>query len=166
MGPKIDEVKYKLRYDRLSARISEHNDTLEAKGAKIKNPASDTDRLKQRADLEGKLKTDEYGRFIGAVASALAYYDVASDHLVDSVAKQLEYGLLFAIDQGLDETLRTALRATNEGYCAHLLEQDTAVEAHRVRLQGEKGRLNAALVELNGLGQVVRQQGRGSSVQV
>ncbi|KAK0281262.1 hypothetical protein LTR91_011579 [Friedmanniomyces endolithicus] len=166
MGPKIDEVKYKLRYDRLSARISEHNDTLEAKGAKIKNPASDTDRLKQRADLEGKLKTDEYGRFIGAVASALAYYDVASDHLVDSVAKQLEYGLLSAIDQGLDETLRTALRATNEGYCAHLLEQDTAVEAHRVRLQGEKGRLNAALVELNGLGQAVRQQGRGSSVQV
>ncbi|KAK0347325.1 hypothetical protein LTR59_004085 [Friedmanniomyces endolithicus] len=166
MGTRVDEVKNKLRYDRLSARISEHNDSLESKGAKIKNPATEADRLKQRADLESKLKTDEYGRFIGAVASALAYYDVASDHLVDTVAKQLECSLLFAIDQGLDETLRTALRATDEGYCAHLLEQDTAVEAHRARLQGEKGRLNAALQELNGLRQMARPQGRGSSVQM
>ncbi|TKA72500.1 hypothetical protein B0A55_07028 [Friedmanniomyces simplex] len=156
ISAQIDEVKSKLRHDRLSARINEHNDTLESKGSKIKLPLTEAERLKQRADLESKLRTDDYGRVISAVASALAYYDLASDQLVDGLAKQLEYGLLFAVERGLGERLRTALRATEEGYCAYLLEQDAEVEAQRMRLLAEGERLGRALRELNGLGVIGR----------
>ncbi|KAK5679716.1 hypothetical protein LTS10_007664 [Elasticomyces elasticus] len=145
LGPQIEEIKSMLRQDRLNTRTVEYNDTLESKIPKLK----EGDRQKQ---LEAKLKTgDKYGRVLDAVSSALAYYDLASMVLVDNIAKQVEYGLLFAVEQGLDETLRTALHATDEAYCAHLLEEDPEVEAQRTRLQAESERLNAALQELNGV---------------
>ncbi|KAK5724632.1 hypothetical protein LTR15_004678 [Elasticomyces elasticus] len=153
LSPQIDAVTEKLKSDRLTERINEYYDTLDAKGFNV--PFGDAERQKKRADLqETVLKADKYDGIIGVVASALAYYDHSSGHLIDSIAKEVQFGLLFAMERDLYGILRAELRATDEAHCAHLLAPDPAQEAQRVILQAEKERLTKALEELKGLPQI------------
>ncbi|KAK5740514.1 hypothetical protein LTR17_004551 [Elasticomyces elasticus] len=152
LSPQVESITKKMRHDRLTERVNEHYDTLDSKGYKV--PFGDAERQKKRAELqESVLKIDDYDRIIGVVASALAYYNLAAGHLLDSIAKELQFGLLYAMESGMWSTLRTALHTTDEAHCAHLLAPDPAQEAQRVILQAEKERLLKALEEIKVLPQ-------------
>ncbi|KAK3659734.1 hypothetical protein LTR56_001097 [Elasticomyces elasticus] len=154
---KTKEVKDKLKHDRVCERIREYYDTLATKAAKnSKSPRADKvcpdlSDEKKRAECEKLLDDDEYSKVLDAVASVLAYYDIASTHVVDSIAKELDYGLFLAMEKDLDGRLFTALQASNEHECAKLLARDAADEEYRRKLLAERERLVAALDELQGL---------------
>ncbi|KAK4905842.1 hypothetical protein LTR49_024933 [Elasticomyces elasticus] len=113
ISPQVDGVAKKLRHDRLTERINEYDDTQESKGYKA--PVTDADRQKKRADQqESVLNTEEYDCIIGVVTSVLAYYDLAVSHLIGSITKELQFDLLFVFERHLWETLRAALRMTDE----------------------------------------------------
>ncbi|KAK4579939.1 hypothetical protein LTR86_000140 [Recurvomyces mirabilis] len=144
-----EPVRAKLLQDRATIRVNEYYDTLESKGAKVPPTA---ERMKKRVDLEnGPLRTDEWGREVAAMATPLTYYDIASGRLLDSISLMLDYNLLRGLQVELLDTLRFELRVTDEAYCAELIAEDPAREKRRRHLEVEKGKLNLALAELQGL---------------
>lgn len=95
--------------------------------------------------------SDEYEREVEHLATPLAYYDVASTQLCDTVARELEYGLLHAYEERLHRRLLEELRTGDAAYCAELLAEDPERERERVALLKEKENLTQALEELNRL---------------
>jgi len=149
MKPQINAIADKLKLDRVTEQINEHYDTLESKGVRV--PLGD-ERLKagRNLDLEN---AGMYDTELAAVAPALAYYDLAASHLIDSIAKELEYGLTSEMQGGLHDALRTASRATDEAHCVQLLAEEPERERERVKLQEEKERLLVALERVKSLPQ-------------
>ena len=147
----IETTRQQLRGERTQQRINEYYDTLECKGAK---PTKPEDRKKKLGDsdwIQRSLGSDPYAREVGAVARILAYYDIASQRVVDVIASHLEYGLLHGLENNLKSALFEGLQATNSEYCAQLLAEDPQREALRLRLMAEKEKLLQALEELRGL---------------
>lgn len=81
----------------------------------------------------------------------LAYYDVAATQLCDTVARELEFGLLHAYEQRVHRRLLEDLRTGDATHCARLLAADPRRERERVELLAEKEKLTQALAELNTL---------------
>lgn len=146
------DVKLELEELRLKERLDEHFDTLEAKH-NVKVPMGDKRRDKGN-DEDFVIKTlgaDKYGLAVTAMGMPLAYYDLASSRLVDTVAAFLERGVIHAIETKLQGRLCDELRVMDEAHCAELLAEDPEREAQRQRLIAEKARLEEALKELEGL---------------
>jgi len=138
-----------LKRKRLIERVDEYYELQDSRGVKV--PQSRQDRMKKVDEVEAKIGADKYAQAVNAMATPLAYYDLASARLLDNVATHLEFGLLRAIGLNMRGTLRTGLKVTDEEYCKQLLAEDPQREALRVRLLGEKERLSVALEELRGL---------------
>ncbi|EMC99704.1 hypothetical protein BAUCODRAFT_119274 [Baudoinia panamericana UAMH 10762] len=140
-------IETKLQHDRLTNLIDEHYDRLEADGQKV--PVG-TDREKKRAELQSKLggQADEYNRELGAIARLLAYYDLASARMLDTIAVHLEFGLINSLPGRLRDGLRTELRITEEQHCLQLLAEDPARERVRLSLLEEQKKLQDALGRL------------------
>jgi hypothetical protein len=144
-----DPCRKSLYEDRMTQRINEYYEQMEAKTGKVL-PTSD--KSKKRGELaEGPLKSDQYEREVGAMATPLAYYDLASARIVDTIAMLIDHNLLNKLEKELGDTLRDGLRITDEEYCIKLLAEDPEREAYRTSLEVEKEKLNIALAELNAL---------------
>lgn len=144
-----------LHAKRLETRIDEHYNTLEANGGKV---VKSEDRKKKAGDsawVHSVLGPDTYGRELTAMATPLAYYDIASARMIDNIATHLEYGLFHAIETELRGRLFDGLRTQDSDHCAQLLAEDPRREEQRRRLTAEKEKLLQALDELRGLPQQV-----------
>ncbi|KAK3082504.1 hypothetical protein LTR53_020299, partial [Teratosphaeriaceae sp. CCFEE 6253] len=65
-----------------------------------------------------ELQADEHAPLIDAMAAILAYYDLSSAQLVDTITKVLQRGLMYEMDAKLIEALHAALDVYNDEYCA------------------------------------------------
>ncbi|RMY59838.1 hypothetical protein D0865_01853 [Hortaea werneckii] len=132
-------------------RVNEYYDTLESKGA-AKIPFGE-ERKKKYEDqtLRSQLGPDYYSREVNALATPLAYYDIASWRLLDTIASHLEFGLMFGLEKSLRHALRTGLKVTEEQHCLELLAEDPERETLRLRLTAEKEKLMIAMKDLEGL---------------
>ncbi|RMY05984.1 hypothetical protein D0867_09845 [Hortaea werneckii] len=132
-------------------RVNEYYDTLESKGA-TKIPFGE-ERKKKFEDqaLRSLLGPDCYSREVNALATPLAYYDIASWRLLDTIASHLEFGLMFGLETNLRDALRTGLKVTEEQHCLELLAEDPERETLRLRLTAEKEKLMIAMKDLEGL---------------
>jgi len=145
-------VEAELRKGRAIERVDEHHDQLEA--AKKAKVISKTERAKRLQELEANVPDpDEYSREVGALATPLAYYSLAADRMLDSIAIHLDHDLLHPFETQLRPKLWTDLRVMDEAHCVALLAEDPQREALRARLTVERERLEAALMELHGLPQ-------------
>ena len=151
MKQRTGEMKFNLNRARLMERITEYYDTQEANGAKVLKIEDRKKKLKDEEWVTNTIGADEYSVEVNAMASPLAYYDIASARMLDVVASLLEFGVLHAIESGLQGALMVGLRVTDAEYCAQLLAEDPEREALRIRLLAEKEKLVQALKELEGL---------------
>lgn len=147
----MPEVRGKLKDARLKERIDEYYDTISASAEKqVKVPTGE--KRKERAkDLDFVTKAlgpDRYANEVSAMASPLAYYDLASGRLLDTVANHLERGVLYRIETELQNELIRELRVTDSAYCAELLAEDPEREAQRLQLIAEKAKLEEAIEQL------------------
>lgn len=152
-GLKTEEVKSTLQTGRTAQRVDEYYDTLEASSKNSKVPIGQK-RKELTKDLSFVTKTlgaDKYATEVGAMASPLAYYDLAAARLTDTVANHLEYGILHTLEEKLQLRLMLELRVNNAEYCEELLAEDPAREEERQRLLAEQNKLLKAVEELKGL---------------
>ena len=139
-------IEKELLESRQKIRVSEHLDILESKGYKIKPD----DRKKDTAPGLGD-DPDPFMREIKAIATPLAYYDLAAARLMDNVAITTERELLYSLETNLKEALIEGLKCSDHDYCASLLAEDPAREEERLRLVDDKANLLKALHELDSL---------------
>lgn len=143
-----ETARAQLRKDRRIARVDEHFDPLAAEGTKV---PSKPERLKRLEELEAKLPPDPFRREVDALATPLAYYDLAEARMLDNIAMHLELGLLTPLEKELRDVLWTKLRVTDEAHCLMLLAEDPVREEQRIRLLAKKEKLEMALAELQAL---------------
>ena len=147
-----EETRGKLKAARLKERMDEYFDTLEAE-KQVKVPTGEKRKDKCRdADFVTKtLGPDKFGSEVSAMASPLAYYDLAAGRLLDTVANHIEFGIVYAIERKLQVELMLGLKVTDADFCARLLAEDPEREAERLKLGAEKEKLIEAVEELKGL---------------
>jgi len=143
-------VEAKLSKDRLKARVDEYFDWLDARNSKA---TTAEDRKKKATDawVESTLKKDPYEIELKAMVLPLAYYDTSALHLVDTIAKSLEYGLFHKLADGLKQYLLIGLNFESVERCAQLLEDDPERRRLRVQLLAVRSKLQQASHELDGL---------------
>lgn len=149
------EWQAELRRDRLEERIAEHFALLTAKSQSEK----EVDALEKRkneatsnaADWQkknpGALGPDPFAFEVEQMATPLAYYDVASTQMVDTIAKHLELGLMHKLEVELPSALHNGLRIDDDQFCADLLAEDPRREARRRFLLSEQAKLMEAKQE-------------------
>lgn len=143
----IEKIRTGLSNVRLKERVDEHYDTLESNGVKV--PQGEERRKKHtNQELLSTLGADEYSREVREMATPLAYYDIAAARMLDTIANHLEVALMYGLQSGLCDALRTALRVHDETHCRTLLAEDPEREAKRVKLLAEKDKLLVAMEEL------------------
>ena len=146
------EVRAKLQESRTAERVEEYYDTMEAeKKVKVPTGQKRKDKIHDLEFVTKSLGPDTYANEVTAMVSPLAYYDLASARLTDTVANHLEFGIMHAIETKLQVRLMLELRVTDQTYCAELLAEDPAREAERRRLIAEPEKLIKAVEELKGL---------------
>ncbi|KAI7204388.1 P-loop containing nucleoside triphosphate hydrolase protein [Hortaea werneckii] len=143
--------KDRLTQSRHIERVNEYYDTLESKRA-ARIPFGE-ERKKKFEDqtLRSQLGPDCYSREVIALATPLAYYEIASSRLLDTIASHLEFGLMYGLETKLRDALRTGLKVTEEQHCLELLAEDPERENLRLRLTAEKEKLTMAMKDLEGL---------------
>ena len=116
-------------------------------------PTKTEERAKKAIDATfiKALGPDPYRQEIDAMATPIAYYNIASTQVLDSIAKHLEFGLIDALEKGLQDRLQDDLKSMDEDYCVELLAEDPRRENLRRRLLAEKEKLAKAMDELQGL---------------
>ncbi|KAI7087184.1 P-loop containing nucleoside triphosphate hydrolase protein [Hortaea werneckii] len=132
-------------------RVNEHYDTLESKGAARIPHGEERKKKLEDQTLRSQLGPDCFSREVDALATPLAYYDIASLRLVDTIASHLEFGLMYGLETKLRDALRTGLKVTEEQHCLELLAEDPERENLRLRLTAEKEKLVMAMKDLDGL---------------
>lgn len=135
----------KLQGFRDKQRVIEY---VEQQDARNHKSTSRAERERDHMKYIGLCGSDEYKREVEAMATPLAFYDIASANLVDTLAKQLQFGLLHQLETSLHNVLFIGLHATDEAHCTFLLAEDPAREAQRIALLGERQKLATALEEL------------------
>nr|POF04564.1 interferon-induced gtp-binding protein mx3 [Quercus suber] len=136
----------RLEEAREAQRLREYFEGSKFKGSKAPPPSD----YHKHAD---KLGPDSFSRELGAMAFTLSFYDVSSVSLLDSIARQLQFGLLFPLETRFVERLMVELRVSDSQYCTELLAEDPEAEAQRLHLLDEHVKLTTALNELNALPQ-------------
>ena len=136
-------------------RVNEHFDTLEAAAAstsssktKITPAGKRAEKANDAAWLTQTLGVDEYAVEIDCLATIMCYYENAAMCFVNAAAKSIEYGVLRPLRSDVANTLYGGLDAGDPVACAQLLAEDPARERERVGLQGEKGKLEKAMVSV------------------
>ncbi|KAI7204945.1 P-loop containing nucleoside triphosphate hydrolase protein [Hortaea werneckii] len=132
-------------------RVNEYYDTLESKGAPRVPIGEERKKKFEDQTLRSQLGPDCYSREVNALATPLAYYDIASSRLLDTIASHLEFGLMHGLETKLRDALRTGLKVTEEQHCLELLAEDPERENLRRRLTAEKEKLTMAMRDLEGL---------------
>lgn len=151
-GLKTEEVRTKLQNTRISQRLDEHYDTMEAeKHAKVPIGQKRIELVRDLAFVQKTLGADQFATEVTAMASPLAYYDLAAARLTDTVANHLEYGIMHTIETKLQVQLMLELRVTDSAYCTELLAEDPGREAERQRLIALQEKLLKAVEELKSL---------------
>jgi hypothetical protein len=147
-----------LHLQRNLQRLNEHFDTLEAAAAasstsKTKLTPADkrAEKAKDAAWLSDTLGADEYAVEIDCLATIMCYYENAAMCFVNAAAKSIEYGVLRPLRSEVANTLFGGLNAGDPAVCAQLLAEDPAHERERVGLQGEKEKLEKAMVSVGEL---------------
>lgn len=137
---------------RREQRVEEYFETLDAEGRKVPNIPEQKKKADDIAWVTANLGIDQYEREVKALATPLAYYEIASAGLVDTIAKQFECGLMYSYEDRLQRKLLEELRATTDPeYCVSLLAEDPEREARREELLAERVKLEKALAELKAL---------------
>ncbi|RMZ08009.1 hypothetical protein D0860_04843 [Hortaea werneckii] len=132
-------------------RVNEYYDSLESKVAARIPYGEERKKKFEDQTLRSQLGPDYYNREVNALATPLAYYDIASSRLLDTIASHLEFGLMYGIETKLRDALRTGLKVTEEQHCLELLAEDPERENLRLRLTAEKEKLVTAMKDLEGL---------------
>ncbi|RMY34674.1 hypothetical protein D0865_14119 [Hortaea werneckii] len=132
-------------------RVNEYYDTLEAKGATRVPHGDERGKKFEDQTLCSQLGPDCYSNEVNALATPLAYYDMASERMLDTIASHLEFGLIFGLETNLRDALRTGLKVTEEQHCRELLAEDPERENLRLMLTAEKEKLMIAMKDLEGL---------------
>lgn len=135
-------------------RTKEHFETLEADKPRSTPQEKRAEKAKDAAWVQANLGDDEWKEVIESAARISAYYDTAAMCFVDTVAKNLEFGLLRPLRLEVAPRLFEELRTTDEGVCAELLAEDPERERLRAELGAERARLQQALDELVVLSEV------------
>lgn len=143
--------KDRLAHLRHVERVNEYYDTLEARGATRVPYGDEREKKFEDQALRSQLGPDCYSNEVTALATPLAYYDIASARMLDTIASHLEFGLIFGLETNLREALRTGLKVTEEQHCRELLAEDPERENLRLRLTAEKEKLMMAMKDLEGL---------------
>ncbi|KAI6801187.1 P-loop containing nucleoside triphosphate hydrolase protein [Hortaea werneckii] len=143
--------KNRLEQLRHIERVNEYYDTLESKGAARIPYGEERKRKFEDQTLRSQLGPDCYNREVDALATPLAYYDIASLRLLDTIASHLEFGLMYGLETRLRDALRTGLKVTEEQHCLELLAEDPERENLGLRLTAEKEKLVMAMKDLDGL---------------
>lgn len=133
-------------------RTKEWFETHEADKAKATPNDKRAEKARDLAWAQANLGDDEYQKLLECAATIAAYYDTASMCFIDTVAKNLEFGVMRPLRDEVLSTLSEELRAGDVDECTMLLAEDPQREAERAKLMAEKERLEKALAELNGLG--------------
>ena len=144
----------KLMNERTLQRVNEYFDKLDAKTNK---QTKLEDRKRKAADSEWVVKClgfDSYSEEVKAMVTPISYYRVASLQMVDTIAKHLEYGFIYALESNLKDRLREKLQVMDTDHCAQLLAEDPHREETRRRLVVEKEKLLKAMDELRSLPQL------------
>ena len=79
------------------------------------------------------------------------YYEITAPTVHSAIAKRLEYKLLHALVENVRQRLTNGLRVEDPDHCARLLAEAPQRERLRFNLTVEKGKLEQAIAELNGL---------------
>ncbi|EME48938.1 hypothetical protein DOTSEDRAFT_162860 [Dothistroma septosporum NZE10] len=137
--------------ERREQRVEEHYAILEADGHRVPPLPEQKKKAADSAWVTSTFGVDEYEREVKALATPLAYYDIASTQLVDNIARQFECGLMAAYESRLQRKLLEDLRAIEPEHCVALLAEDPEREAKREDLLAERVKLEKALTELEAL---------------
>ncbi|SMY19728.1 unnamed protein product [Zymoseptoria tritici ST99CH_1A5] len=138
--------------ERREIRTKEQLQILESRQNKtLTTPENIKKRTAEAGWLEDQVGHDPYHREVEALGRPFAFYEIVSTQLLDTLARQLDYELLYAYEQQLHPRLLQDLNATDKAHCTALLAEDRKREAERADLEVEKGKLEMALVELRGL---------------
>ncbi|SMQ46043.1 unnamed protein product [Zymoseptoria tritici ST99CH_3D7] len=141
----------RLQASRREHRMREYYHIIESRGLKLptqevmKKNAHDPDWISKN------LGFDEYEREINALVLPLAYYDIASASLLDTLAKQVDFELIGGYRKELLPRLLEDLKVTDKAHCETLLAESEASERQRVSLENEMGTLEKAVTELSSL---------------
>ncbi|EGP91349.1 uncharacterized protein MYCGRDRAFT_32808 [Zymoseptoria tritici IPO323] len=141
----------RLQASRREHRMREYYHIIESRGLKLptqevmKKNAHDPDWISKN------LGFDEYEREINALVLPLAYYDIASASLLDTLAKQVDFELIGGYRKELLPRLLEDLKVTDKAHCETLLAESEASERQRVSLENEMGKLEKAVTELSSL---------------
>ena len=149
-----EQVRQELQKDRLWQRANEFINKLVPRRCKQTKTDDRKKKLNDTAWIQQNLGADKYSREVAAMADPIAYYDIASSRIVDSIANHLEYGLLHGLEKDLKAKLFNGLQATDSGHCALLLAEDPSREELRRSLIEEKQKLLQASEVLQKLPQL------------
>ena len=146
-----------LQSQRSLQRVNEHFDTFDAALANTSSKAKPTpaekraEKAKDTTWLTQTLGADEYAVEIDCLATILCYYENAAMCFVNAAAKSIEHGVLRPLRSDVAQTLCDGLNAGDPAVCAQLLAEDPARERERIALQGEKEKLEKAMVSVGEL---------------
>lgn len=147
---KKDTKRTTLLAARTKQRVDEFFDPRDARSGRL---TSGEDRRRRADDtkwLADKLGPDPHEDILTAMLGPLAYYDVATRRVMDYLRLRMEFGVFFALREGVRRELMRGLRVGDEGFCKVLLAEDEGRERRRGVLRGERGRLVQARAELEG----------------
>lgn len=136
---------------RREIRLQECFETLDAEGGSVPSVKVQKEKATDLAWVQQHIGGDDYGREIKGIAQALAYFDVASQQLLDTVARYCEYGVMHSFESRLHQELLQGIRPEDATRCTLLLAEDQARERARTRLLEEQEKLVQALGELKSL---------------
>ena len=146
-----------LQSQRNLQRVNEHFDTFDAALANTSSKAKPTpaekraEKAKDTTWLTQTLGADEYATEIDCLATIICYYENAAMCFVNTAAKSIEHGVLRPLRSDVAQTLCDGLNAGDPAVCAQLLAEDPARERERIALQGEKEKLEKAMVSVGEL---------------
>lgn len=146
-----------LQSQRNLQRVNEHFDTFDAALANTSSKAKPTpaekraEKAKDTTWLTQTLGADEYAVEIDCLTTILCYYENAAMCFVNAAAKSIEHGVLRPLRSDVAQTLCDGLNAGDPAVCAQLLAEDPARERERIALQGEKEKLEKAMVSVGEL---------------
>lgn len=144
INKEIAERAAQTKNDRFEQRAFEHftqNSVKESDQEKtLKNPA-----------FRASFDHDPYEREVKVIAKINAYYDFTADHVLDSIAKCLNWDLYQTVIMELGSKLNVGLQVNSEESCAKLLAEDPKREELRLKLMSLRDRLMQALNEVRSL---------------
>lgn len=135
-------------------RVHEYFETQEADKTRTTPNEKRAEKAKDTNWVASTLNDDDWAIEIDCIATITVYYDIATMCFVDTVAKNLEFGVLRPLRCEIEQTLLRELNANDATECAELLAEDPEREKLRNGLVAEKAKLEQAMDELKTLSEI------------